>query len=108
MHFQVFKKKSPQCFQEMSEAQEDQFVKIMKHEQRGRMEEQRCSLPSSADTDAFFGTLATSQSRQLDDQRAEFPLTSKTSATPNKKQNDKQRQNALYKRDSFSVSIFVQ
>lgn len=105
---------------EISGAQEEQFLKMMKHAQKGRMEEQRCSLPSStpaspkhngsaltnkplgADTDAFFRTIATSQSRRLDDQRAELPAIPRTSET--KKQNDFQRQNALYRKDSFSKS----
>lgn len=64
----------------------------MKHAQKGRMEEQRCSLPIStpatpthngsalnniptgAETDAFFKAIATSQSRRLDDQRASLPV----------------------------------
>ncbi|XP_072299229.1 uncharacterized protein [Eucyclogobius newberryi] len=33
--------------QEISEPQQDPFFKMMKHAQRGRMEDQRCSLPSS-------------------------------------------------------------
>lgn len=105
---------------EISGAQEEQFLKIMKHAQKGRMEEQRCSLPSStpaspkhngsalnnkpigADADAFFRTIATSQSRRLDDQRAELPVIPRTSET--KKQKDTLTQKALYKRDSFSKS----
>lgn len=106
--------------QEITGVQEEQFLQMMKHAQKGRMEEQRCSLPTStpaspirngsalnnepigADTDAFFRTIATSQSRRLDDQRAELPKPN-TSGTPTKK-HDVQRQNALYRKESFSKS----
>lgn len=37
-------------FQEASPAEQEQFLKIMRHAQRGRMEDQRCSLQPSRST----------------------------------------------------------
>ncbi|XP_077411729.1 uncharacterized protein LOC144042710 isoform X2 [Vanacampus margaritifer] len=69
-------------------AEQHQFLKIMSHAQRGRMEEQRCTLPQSrstpttptrspnkapADAAAFFHMVANSQARRLDDQRVALP-----------------------------------
>uniref|UniRef100_A0A3Q1FMZ8 Uncharacterized LOC110962417 n=1 Tax=Acanthochromis polyacanthus TaxID=80966 RepID=A0A3Q1FMZ8_9TELE len=79
--------------QEPTAADQEQFLKIMSHAQRGRMEEQRCSLQPSrstpatpthngsalrnettgADADAFFKAIASSQARRLDDQRVALP-----------------------------------
>ncbi|XP_034566700.1 uncharacterized protein LOC117831909 [Notolabrus celidotus] len=80
--------------QEASPAEQDNFLKIMSHAQRGRMDEQRCSLQPSRSTpstptnngsalnnmpsaggeaDAFFKIISSSQARRLDDQRVTLP-----------------------------------
>ncbi|XP_069558829.1 uncharacterized protein [Brachyistius frenatus] len=63
---------------------QDKFLTIMSHSQRGRMDEQRCVLNASShstpkrqpsqstvsqDPEAFFNLLANTQSQRLDDQR---------------------------------------
>ncbi|XP_035812392.2 uncharacterized protein LOC111580740 isoform X2 [Amphiprion ocellaris] len=89
--FNVVKDNQPS--QEQTAADQEQFLKIMSHAQRGRMEEQRCSLQPSRSTpaspthngsalknettggeaDAFFKAIASSQARRLDDQRVALP-----------------------------------
>ncbi|XP_075894651.1 uncharacterized protein LOC142896692 [Nelusetta ayraudi] len=78
--------------QEPSAADQQQFLKIISHAQRGRMDEQRCSLqPSSApaspvrngsainntcqgaDSEALFNIISSSQGRRMDDQRVTLP-----------------------------------
>ncbi|XP_028840853.1 uncharacterized protein LOC114793344 isoform X2 [Denticeps clupeoides] len=74
---------------EQQDAAEDQLLNIMSHSQRGRMEEQRCSLEPrrgsasnpglpdkspNSDTDQFFRMVANSQSRRLDDQRVSLSV----------------------------------
>uniref|UniRef100_A0A3Q3IH38 G protein signaling modulator 1a n=1 Tax=Monopterus albus TaxID=43700 RepID=A0A3Q3IH38_MONAL len=58
-----------------SVSEQELFLKMISHAQRGRMEEQRCFLqPSrSAEADAFFKMIASSQARRLDDQRVSLP-----------------------------------
>ncbi|XP_074553533.1 uncharacterized protein LOC141810095 isoform X2 [Halichoeres trimaculatus] len=79
--------------QEASPAEQQQFLKMMNHAQRGRMQEQRCFLqpsrstpstpthngsalnnvPTGAEADTFFKIIASSQARRLDDQRVALP-----------------------------------
>nr|XP_061838035.1 uncharacterized protein LOC133620489 isoform X1 [Nerophis lumbriciformis] len=75
---------------ELIPAEQDSFLTMMRHAQRGRMEEQRCVLnvspqltpehkptqstvPTGPDSDQFFKMLANSQAKRLDDQRACLP-----------------------------------
>uniref|UniRef100_A0A3Q1JMQ7 Uncharacterized protein n=1 Tax=Anabas testudineus TaxID=64144 RepID=A0A3Q1JMQ7_ANATE len=58
---------------EISPADKEQFLKMINHAQRGRMEEQRCYLQSSR-TEAFFTAIACSQARRIDDQRVPLPM----------------------------------
>ncbi|XP_061761222.1 uncharacterized protein LOC133555829 isoform X2 [Nerophis ophidion] len=72
---------------ELIPAEQEGFLTMMRHAQRGRMEEQRCVLnvspqltpehkptrstvPTGPDSDQFFKMLANSQAKRLDDQRA--------------------------------------
>ncbi|KAM3598409.1 uncharacterized protein V6R79_017647 [Siganus canaliculatus] len=81
--------KSPQKPALTTTEQQD-FLTIMSHSQRGRMDEQRCVLnvspkstpthkpsqstePKGPDSDKFFSLLANSQGRRLDDQRVSLP-----------------------------------
>ncbi|KAM9783760.1 uncharacterized protein LOC133169984 [Syngnathus typhle] len=74
----------------LSQAEQKQFLNLMAHAQRGRMEEQRCVLNVSPqtspkhkpaqnaaaagpDSDKFFNLLANSQGKRLDDQRVCLP-----------------------------------
>ncbi|KAF7654744.1 hypothetical protein LDENG_00065510 [Lucifuga dentata] len=79
--------------QEASPVEQDQFLKMMHHAQKGRMEEQRCSLQPSrstpaspthdgsalnkaatgAEADEFFKIISSSQAWWLDDQRVALP-----------------------------------
>ncbi|XP_046894156.1 uncharacterized protein LOC124479451 [Hypomesus transpacificus] len=71
-------------------AEQDKFFSMISHSQRGRMDEQRCSIdpsrsspstprhsgstvPSGPKGDQFFRLLANTQGRRLDDQRATLP-----------------------------------
>uniref|UniRef100_A0A3P8SCZ5 Uncharacterized protein n=1 Tax=Amphiprion percula TaxID=161767 RepID=A0A3P8SCZ5_AMPPE len=45
------------------------FMNMISHGQRGRMDDQRCTLDLSRNPDTFFNLLANTQSRRLDDQR---------------------------------------
>uniref|UniRef100_A0A672HUW7 Uncharacterized protein n=1 Tax=Salarias fasciatus TaxID=181472 RepID=A0A672HUW7_SALFA len=62
-------------------ADQDKFLTIMSHSQRGRMDEQRCVLNPSPQCSPkrqpnqanFFNLLANSQGRRLDDQRVTLP-----------------------------------
>ncbi|XP_069380658.1 uncharacterized protein [Paralichthys olivaceus] len=85
--------KTAQDQQEACPAEQDKFLKMISHAQRGRMDEQRCSLqpsrstpatpthsgsalnnvPTGADADAFFKIISSSQGRRLDDQRVSLP-----------------------------------
>ncbi|XP_061905903.1 uncharacterized protein LOC133651795 isoform X2 [Entelurus aequoreus] len=75
---------------ELIPAEQDGFLTMMRHAQRGRMEEQRCVLnvspqltpdhkptqstvPTGPNSDQFFKMLANSQAKRLDDQRACLP-----------------------------------
>ncbi|KAJ0044090.1 hypothetical protein NL108_005831, partial [Boleophthalmus pectinirostris] len=98
---------------EISVAQQEQFFKIMKHAQKGRMEEQRCSLPSStpvtpthngsalnnmgrgAETDVF----SRSPERQLNNQRADPPVLPRTSGTSTEKRK------AVYTEDALPITV---
>ncbi|XP_029996201.1 uncharacterized protein LOC115423499 [Sphaeramia orbicularis] len=91
--------------QEASPAEQEQFLKMMSHAQRGRMDEQRCSLqpsrstpatpthngsalnniPTGAEADAFFKAIASSQARRLDDQRVALPSLPGISGKTNEK-----------------------
>ncbi|XP_063073778.1 uncharacterized protein LOC134464230 [Engraulis encrasicolus] len=71
---------------EMAVADQEKFVSIMKHSQRGRMDDQSCSMQfinrRSADTNKddpehIIDLMAKSQSRRLDDQRATMPISPK-------------------------------
>ncbi|KAG5279247.1 hypothetical protein AALO_G00075690 [Alosa alosa] len=84
---------------EQAAVDQEKFFTIMKHSQRGRMDEQRCSLnprersspvhTSSStnkgqDPDSLFKLLTNSQNRRLDDQRATLsPLPSPNVAKKN-------------------------
>ncbi|XP_054615723.1 uncharacterized protein LOC129171266 isoform X2 [Dunckerocampus dactyliophorus] len=77
--------------QQISPAEQQQFLKMMNHAQRGRMQDQRCSLTQSrsttaspkhsgsssnevaAEADALFCMVASCQARRLDDQRVALP-----------------------------------
>ncbi|CAL1588130.1 unnamed protein product [Knipowitschia caucasica] len=73
--------------QEITGVQEEQFLKIMKHAQKGRMEEQRCSLPISRPASPSHNgnainniaaggkTDARSQAKQADKRVADSPKT---------------------------------
>ncbi|KAM7387145.1 hypothetical protein PAMA_009658 [Pampus argenteus] len=85
--------KTDQQQQEASPAEQEQFFNMISHAQRGRMDEQRCSLQPSrstpatpthngsalnnvttgAEADAFFKIIASSQGGRLDDQRVALP-----------------------------------
>ncbi|XP_041812366.1 uncharacterized protein LOC121620390 [Chelmon rostratus] len=93
--------------QVLTAANQEDFLSLMSHSQRGRMDEQRCVLtvspqstpkhkptestvPKGPDSEKFFSLLANSQGRRLDDQRVSLPTlpgiqnggtTSKSSAT---------------------------
>nr|XP_020465929.1 Purkinje cell protein 2 homolog isoform X2 [Monopterus albus] len=75
---------------QVAPAEQELFLKMISHAQRGRMEEQRCFLQPSrstpatpthngstvlpgAEADAFFKMIASSQARRLDDQRVSLP-----------------------------------
>ncbi|XP_074512482.1 uncharacterized protein LOC141780919 isoform X2 [Sebastes fasciatus] len=80
-------------YREVSQAEQEQFFKMISHAQGGRMEGQRCSLqpsrstpatpkhnggalnnvPTAADADAFFKIMASGQGGRLDDQRVALP-----------------------------------
>nr|XP_057906254.1 uncharacterized protein LOC131103755 [Doryrhamphus excisus] len=81
-------KKSP--IKDISPAEQDHFLSLMQHAQRGRMDEQRCVLnvspqstpkrkptqstaPTGPDSEQFFNMLAHSQAKRLDDQRVCLP-----------------------------------
>uniref|UniRef100_A0A667YZZ7 Uncharacterized protein n=1 Tax=Myripristis murdjan TaxID=586833 RepID=A0A667YZZ7_9TELE len=82
------------------------FLKMMHHAQRGRMDEQRCSLQPSKSTpvtplhngsaghiapkeaDDFFKIIASSQGRRLDDQRVALPTLPGISGSSDKKQTE--------------------
>ncbi|XP_037112678.1 uncharacterized protein LOC119125857 isoform X2 [Syngnathus acus] len=84
--------------QQLSPPDQQQFLKMMTRAQRGRMEEQRCTLaqsrstpntpthnpnktPAGPDTDGLFLRLASSQAHRLDDQRLALPSLPGISAT---------------------------
>ncbi|KAF0032832.1 hypothetical protein F2P81_015122 [Scophthalmus maximus] len=97
--------------QEASPAEQDKFLKMMSHAQRGRMDEQRCSLqpsrstpatpthngsalknvPTGADADAFFKIISSSQGRRLDNQRVSLPTLPGISGKSERKENTKAR-----------------
>uniref|UniRef100_A0A3B4Z9M4 Uncharacterized protein n=1 Tax=Stegastes partitus TaxID=144197 RepID=A0A3B4Z9M4_9TELE len=63
--------------------EQEQILNLLSYSQRGRMDEQRCTLkPLNTlcyfvflvpDPDALFNLLANTQSRRLDDQRVSLP-----------------------------------
>ncbi|XP_039680808.1 uncharacterized protein LOC120574510 isoform X2 [Perca fluviatilis] len=76
--------------QALTPAKEEDFLYLMSHSQRGRMDEQRCvlnvspqstpkhkpsqsTLPKGPDSEKFFTLLANSQGQRLDDQRVSLP-----------------------------------
>uniref|UniRef100_A0A672HU04 Purkinje cell protein 2 n=1 Tax=Salarias fasciatus TaxID=181472 RepID=A0A672HU04_SALFA len=68
----------PQVSTCSASADQDKFLTIMSHSQRGRMDEQRCVLNPSPQcspkqSEKFFNLLANSQGRRLDDQRVTLP-----------------------------------
>ncbi|AWP19087.1 putative G-protein-signaling modulator 2-like [Scophthalmus maximus] len=103
--------KTDQHQQEASPAEQDKFLKMMSHAQRGRMDEQRCSLqpsrstpatpthngsalknvPTGADADAFFKIISSSQGRRLDNQRVSLPTLPGISGKSERKENTKAR-----------------
>ncbi|XP_035852994.1 uncharacterized protein LOC116059438 isoform X2 [Sander lucioperca] len=77
--------------QALTPTKQEDFLYLMSHSQRGRMDEQRCvlnvspqstpkhkpsqsTLPKGPDSEKFFSLLANSQGRRLDDQRVSLPL----------------------------------
>ncbi|KAM4716663.1 uncharacterized protein FYW61_016968 isoform 2-T2 [Anableps anableps] len=54
---------------EESPEEQQKFLSMITHGQRGRIEDQRCVLNPNADRDFFFNLLTKTQSGQLDDQR---------------------------------------
>ncbi|XP_029913293.1 sialidase [Myripristis murdjan] len=100
--------KTDQPRQDVSQAEEEQFLKMMHHAQRGRMDEQRCSLqpskstpvtplhngsaghiaPKGEEADDFFKIIASSQGRRLDDQRVALPTLPGISGSSDKKQTE--------------------
>ncbi|XP_051904372.1 uncharacterized protein LOC127589308 [Hippocampus zosterae] len=90
--------------QQLSLAKHQQFLKMTTHAQRGRIDEQRCTLPQSKSTpatptrcpnkapvgpdmDAFFHMVACSQACRLDDQRVALPSRPGINATTEGKHN---------------------
>ncbi|KAI3359184.1 hypothetical protein L3Q82_002709 [Scortum barcoo] len=76
--------------QVLTQAEQEDFLTLMGHSQRGRMDEQRCVLnasprptpkhkpsestaPKGPDSEKFFSLLANSQCQRLDDQRVSLP-----------------------------------
>ncbi|XP_070836296.1 uncharacterized protein [Chaetodon trifascialis] len=103
--------KPDQHQQEASPAQQEQFLKMISHAQRGRMDEQRCSfqpsrstpatpthngsalnnVPTGADADAFFKIISSSQGRRLDDQRVALPTLPGISGNTERKENGRNK-----------------
>ncbi|CAJ1075271.1 uncharacterized protein LOC120574510 isoform X1 [Xyrichtys novacula] len=101
--------------QEASPAERDQFLKMMNHAQRGRMEEQRCFLqpsrstpatpthngsalndkPTGAEADTFFKIIASSQGRRLDDQRVALPNLPGIGGNANRQENGRSNNSGI-------------
>uniref|UniRef100_A0A3B4X2D3 Purkinje cell protein 2 n=1 Tax=Seriola lalandi dorsalis TaxID=1841481 RepID=A0A3B4X2D3_SERLL len=61
---------------EESPDEQQKFMKMISHGQRGRMDDQRCSLNPSKSapyTEMLFNLLTNTQSQRLDDQRVSLP-----------------------------------
>ncbi|XP_068192729.1 uncharacterized protein [Antennarius striatus] len=96
---------------EVSPIEQEQFLKMITHAQKGRMDEQRCSLPSDsnipvspahngsalkhvptgADADKFFNIISSSQARRLDDQRVALPCLPGISENTKRKEGGKNK-----------------
>ncbi|XP_020496541.3 uncharacterized protein [Labrus bergylta] len=106
--------KTDQQVQEASPAEQDQFFKMMNHAQRGRMDEQRCSLQPSRSTpvtpthngsalnnvptgaeDTFFKVIASSQGRRLDDQRVALPTLPRIGGNSKGKENGRNKKSEI-------------
>uniref|UniRef100_A0A3B4ZNA9 Uncharacterized protein n=1 Tax=Stegastes partitus TaxID=144197 RepID=A0A3B4ZNA9_9TELE len=67
------------CNVQQGSPEQEQILNLLSYSQRGRMDEQRCTLkPLNTisvieNPDALFNLLANTQSRRLDDQRVSLP-----------------------------------
>ncbi|XP_043956256.1 G-protein-signaling modulator 2 [Gambusia affinis] len=78
---------------EESPEEQQKFLSMITHGQRGRIEDQRCVLSPSADRDFFLNLLTRAQSGRLDDQRVSL---SSLPASKNEDDDNKGDSNGLF------------